>query len=86
MIIELILNALILTLNVIFGFLPIITTLPSINGFDIDSALVTGIGSMRSFFETFWILSVVFDGFLFLLGYYITKMFLRLLLGSRTPQ
>ena len=86
MIIEWVLNTIVLLLNGVFGLFPVVTTLPSIGGFDIDANLVTGIGEARTFFTAFWPFLVVFQGFLFLLGYYAVKMLIRLFLGSRTPQ
>lgn len=85
MITDGILYVIVQLLNIIFGIFPTVSTLPNIGNFDIDSALVTGISEARTFFVTFWPFAVVFEGFLFLLGYYSLKLILKLLLGSRTP-
>ncbi len=83
MIIVQILNLLVSLLNLVLGWLPTVTTLPQIAGVDVDSAMVTGMGEARTFFLTFWPFQIVLEGFLFLLGYYIIKMTLKLFLGSR---
>jgi len=85
MIINLILNVVVLILGAIFSWLPQVTVLPNIVGYDIDTALNNGIGQMYVFFNAFWPLEIMFQGFLFLLGYYAIKMVLKFFLGSRAP-
>lgn len=85
MIINLLLNLLVLILGGIFSWLPEITTLPTIADYDIDTALVTGMGYFNSFATAVWPLKVLMQGFLFLLGYYLVKVALKFFLGSRTP-
>lgn len=85
MIINFILNIVVLILNVIFGWLPEVTTLPTVIGYDIDGALVSGVGQLRFFFISFWAIGYMFGGFIVLIGYYITKMTLKLFLGARAP-
>lgn len=85
MITNLILNIIVLFIGAIFSWLPQVTTLPLINGYDIDSALVTGVGQLRAFTNTFWPLWIVFQGFLALFVYYILKASVKFFLGHRTP-
>jgi hypothetical protein len=85
MIVNFILNLLVGILNILFGWLPTITTLPTIIGFDIDSALVTGMGQLNTVITSVWVLGYLMQGFLFIMGYYIIKMTLRFFLGSRAP-
>jgi hypothetical protein len=86
MIINLLINLVVIILAGIFSLLPVVTTLPQIGGFDIDGALVSGVGQMKSFFEAFWPLEYMFEGFLVLMLYYSGKMILRAILGHRAPQ
>lgn len=86
MITQVFIGTLIDLLNAIVGWLPNVTTLPTILSFDIDTALITGVGELRTFFTTFWPFMYVFEGFMVLLTYYGIKMLLRLLLGHRAPQ
>jgi hypothetical protein len=75
-------------LSILFAFLdwlPDVKTFPTIGGFDIDGALVTGLGYVRTFTQTFWLFDYVLVAFLSLMGYYIVKMVVRLVLGSRAP-
>lgn len=83
MIINLLLNVLVLFLGGIFSWLPQITTLPTINGFDIDAYMVQGMGYFATIAAAFWPLSIMFQGFLVLMGYFLIKMIIRFFLGSR---
>lgn len=84
MIVNLILNAVLLILGIAFSWLPDVDTLPEIAGYDIDTALVNGVGQFRSFIEVFWPLQTLFYGLIFLLGYYIIKnVVLRFFIGQR---
>lgn len=83
MIIEFTLDTIITVLNVILSWLPDATTLPQIVGADLDGSLVTAVSFLRRIMEVYWFLGIIFDGFLFLLVYYITKMVLKLFLASR---
>lgn len=85
MIVTLLLNILVLIIGVIFSWLPDVTTLPAILGYDIDGALTTGVGYAHTFFVTFWPLEILFQGFLLLMLYYIIKITIRTFLGSRGP-
>lgn len=86
MIIVLFLNLLVMIVGTIFSWLPEITTLPTMFGYDIDTALVTGMGYVQTFFNTFWVLEIMFQGFLILMLYFLTKMVIRFFIGHRTPQ
>lgn len=85
MIINLLLNVFILFIGAIFSWLDVVETLPQIGGYDIDTALVNGVGQMNQFFFTFWYLQIMFYGFLFLLGYFAVKNIIKFFLGSHTP-
>lgn len=83
MIVNLILNVIVLFLGGVFSWLPQITTLPTINGYDIDALMVQGVGSLQTLAQAFWPLAIVFQGFLALMGYFMIKMVIRFFLGSR---
>jgi ABC-type phosphate/phosphonate transport system permease subunit len=85
MIINLLIGLITLILGAIFSWLPIVTTLPTIAGFDIDGALVTGMGQFNTFVTTFWPLDYMFKAFLVLMGYYGLKMLITFFLGHRAP-
>ena len=85
MITNIFINFIVLILGSIFSWLPQVTALPSIAGFDLDTALATGIGQMNTFFVSFWPLKYMFDGFLVLMTYYGLKMAIRFVLGHRSP-
>ncbi len=85
MIVAFLFNLIVLVIGAIFSLLPQITTLPTINGFDIDGALVQGMGEVHTFFITFWPLGIMFQGFLFLMGWYALRMGVRFLIGHRAP-
>ncbi len=85
MIIQILIAIVVLFITTIFSFFNIVTTLPTINGFDLDSALVTGVSQAYNFAHDVWPVTIVFQGWMFLLGYYGIKMLLKLFLGSRAP-
>jgi hypothetical protein len=85
MIINLLLNVLVLFIGALFSWLPVVTVLPTIADFDIDSALNNGVGQMYTVFNAFWVFGVMFQGFLFLMGYYVLKKIVRFFLGSHSP-
>jgi hypothetical protein len=85
MIITLLINVILSIVGIIFMWLPVIHTLPTINGFDIDGAFVTGMGQLNTVMSQAWALQDFFIGFLFIMGYYILKMVLKTILGSRAP-
>lgn len=85
MIINFLLNLLVGILNILFSWLPNITVLPNIVGYDIDSAFVTGMGQLNTVISSVWVLGYLMQGFLFIMGYYIVKLTLVFFLGSRAP-
>lgn len=85
MIVQLLITFVLNFLKILFGWLPLVTTIPPIFGVDIDSALVTGMGSFYRFTATFWMFGDLMLGFLAILGYLLTKQVIKLFLGSRTP-
>lgn len=85
MLINLVLNVIVLFIGALFSWLPAVTALPTIAGFNIDAALVTGIGSFNRFITFYWPIYILFQGALFLVGYYTIKIGLRFLLGHRAP-
>lgn len=72
-------------LNAIFGIFGTVTTLPTIGGYDIDAALVTGMGSFYAFTNAMWPVTDVMGGVAVLYTYYFVKMVARFLLGHRAP-
>ncbi len=84
MLIALLLNLLVGIVGIFFSWLPQVDTLPAIGGYDVDTALVSGMGYLNTFFTTFWPLKIMFTGFLVLMGYYIVKLVLRFFLGHRS--
>lgn len=85
MILQLLITMLIALLNLLFFFMPVVSTLPVLFGVDIDTALVQGVGGFYRFTTTFWMFGDLLLGVLFLMGYYLTKTILRIFLGSRVP-
>ena len=85
MIPNLLVNLIVLILGAIFSFLPAVTVLPHIVGYDIDSALVSGMGNVNMFFSAFWAVGIMFQGFLAILIYIGIKMGAKAFLGHRVP-
>jgi hypothetical protein len=85
MLIALILNLIVATFGIVFSWLPQVTTLPIIFGFDTDGAMVTGMGQFNTLASSVWALQYLFNGFLFIVAYFILKIILKFFLGSRTP-
>lgn len=85
MIINLLLNVIVLFLGAIFSWLPQVTLLPNVAGADIDTALMTGVGQLNTFMNAFWPIYIMFQGFIFLMGYYAVKVVVRFFIGHRTP-
>lgn len=85
MIIVFLINTLIAILTIIFGWLPDVVKLPSIVGYDIDSALVTGMGQINTIMKSIWVLQYLIGGFLVIMGYHLIKLVLKFILGSRAP-
>lgn len=85
MIIAFLFNLIVLIIGAIFSILPQVTTLPTIAGFDIDAALVSGMGEVNAFFNAFWFAKYMFGGFLVLMSYYSLKLIIRFIVGHRAP-
>ena len=82
MITNLIINVVLVVFGSFFSFFDIVQTLPTINGFDIDGALVSGMSAFYTFIHTFWYIGDVFYGFLFLMGYFLIKAIYITFFGS----
>jgi hypothetical protein len=67
------------------SFLPTVLVLPTINGYDIDSALVTGVGQAYNFANYIWPVRDVLLGAVVLWAFHGLMIFVRLLLGHRAP-
>lgn len=85
MITNIFINLVILILGAIFSFFPVVNTLPTIAGFNIDANMLLGMGYINTVFQTFWPLAYMFQAFLFLMGYYILKIIVVFFLGHRAP-
>jgi len=85
MLIMLLLNVVVIALGGIFVWLPEVLVLPNIVGYNIDGALITGMGYVNRVFEVLWPLAIMWAGFLYLMAYYIIKMGVKFLLGHRAP-
>jgi hypothetical protein len=85
MIIVFFINVIVVVLSVVFGWLPDVHTLPQIMGYDIDTALVNGMGQINTIMASVWVLKYLVGGFLFIMGYHLIKMVLKFILGSRSP-
>lgn len=85
MIVIFLINVIVAILSVIFGWLPDVTKLPTIVGYDIDSALVTGMGQINTIMKSVWVLQYLIGGFLAIMGYHLIKIVLKFILGSRAP-
>jgi hypothetical protein len=85
MIIILFFNLIVAILSIIFGWLPDVLTLPTINGYDIDSAFANGMGQLNTIMASVWVLQYLFGGFLAIMGYHLIKMVLKFILGGRSP-
>lgn len=73
----------------IIGFVlqndPTVTTLPTINGTNLDTTMQQAIAYFHTITVTMWYIGDVWTGALILMGYYALKMFLRFILGYRAP-
>lgn len=86
MIITWLLTLLMNMFSAIFSILPAVTTLPTIGNYDIDTALVQGVGQAYTFADSVWVIKDVLLGATFIWGYYVLKLVARLLIGHRAPQ
>ena len=85
MLISSLLSVIANVLTVILSFLPAVTTLPNIAGYDIDTALTTGVGQAYQFANVVWPIWDVLLGALFLWTFHLLMLFVRLLIGHRSP-
>lgn len=85
MLVMLLINVIVLIIGAVFSWLPQIDTIPMIMDYDIDTALLTGVGQFKMVIESFWVYGYLFGGLVILLGYYSIKMLLRFFLGHRSP-
>lgn len=69
----------------VLQWLPDVTTLPAIAGYNIDAALVSGTAAFYTFIGAVWPIGYAVAGFFVLMGYYTTKMILKFFLGHRAP-
>lgn len=72
-------------INWVIAQLPSATTLPTIGGFDTDSALVNAIGLFNTLKASVWVFTDLWYAFLALVTYWGVKILLKVLLGQRTP-
>ena len=86
MIITWILTFIITVLSAIFSIMPTVTTIPPIGGYDIDTALVTGVAQAYTLFNSVWPITDVLLGAAFMWAYFTIKVLLRIILGHRAPQ
>lgn len=85
MITTLVVGILVSFFSEVFSMFPVVTKLPTIAGYDIDSAFTAAGGQIHQFLTDVWIVNDVLLGALFLFAYYGIKMILKLLLGHRAP-
>ncbi len=85
MIVQFIFNVIATLLGFVFSFLPVITKIPNIVGYDIDTALINGVTDLNLFMDVFFPLRIVMEGFLVLMSYYALKIPIRIVMGSRSP-
>lgn len=62
-----------------------VSSLPTIGGYDLDSALSNGMGYFNTYANAVWPIRDVMIAFTVLLGYYLIKALLKFFLGHRAP-
>ena len=72
-------------LDLLASSLPSVTTLPTVDGVNLDSTVSQAVAYFHTITTTMWYLGDVWTGALILLSYYSIKMLLRLVLGNRAP-
>lgn len=75
MLIQMLIGALISLLVVVFGWLPVVTSLP----FGIDSFIVTGVGYVNFISTIFPPLGILYTAFLWVIGWKITLLVIRMI-------
>lgn len=81
MIIQLLITIALGFLTILFGWLPSVDSLP----FGIDSAFITLVSYFRGAIQTLPYMQVVWNCFLYLLGFEILMVVLKFFLGHRAP-
>lgn len=81
MIIHILLSIVIVILNTITSWLPVVTELP----FGLDSILQTAVSYFHGAGQTLPYLEVVWSAFLYVAGFELLLLVLKIFLGSRTP-
>lgn len=81
MILQIFLTILISAINILFFWLPSVTSLP----FGLDNILVMASGYFHGAMDTLPYLEVVWTCFLYLLGFELLLVILKFFLGSRAP-
>ena len=74
-----------ISLGVVFSVFGTVTTLPNVLGFDIDSALITGIQYFNQIATVFWPLKLELLGVLSIFAYIGIKKIIIITMGSRSP-
>ncbi len=85
MITDLFINFFVLAMSVLFSWTKVVTKIPNIIGYDIDSALSNAMGQFTIIGRSFWFLKDLVLGFIAIMGYYLLKMTLKFFLGHRAP-
>ena len=85
MIVTLLVNLIVGALGLLLAIFPDVTTLPTVFGYDIDGALVDGMGKFNTLSSNVWALQYVFYGFLAIISYYALKKVWNVFLGARSP-
>jgi len=81
MIIHILLSILIVFFNILTSWLPAVDTLP----FGIDTILATAVSYYHGITETIPYLQVVWNCFIFALGFEMALLLLKFILGHRSP-
>lgn len=85
MIINYLVSFLTSIIGIVFSWLPHVDTLPVFMGYDIDAALVSGMGTLYAFADAVWPIKYVLVGLLILMSYYSFKLVLTFIFGNRAP-
>lgn len=85
MITDAILTILVNGFVVMLSWLPSVSTLPTIGGYDIDGTLVSGVGATYAFANVVWPIYDVLIAASFIWGFHLLMLFLKALIGHRAP-
>ncbi len=73
-------------LTAVFSWLPKVTVLPTIFGVDIEAIMTTFIGYYMGVAVLIWPMYDLYQGAVYMLTYYaVSRLALRMFLGSRSP-